>query len=181
MENYSQASAINVFQKLIFNDCVSFTFWGDPFFAITVPLSGNDDEEDSVASADCSSRKTSEEIDEQIDEQLGEGLSKHVSLGSTLKPSSKWASFELSKFILDKKWIINPWISVRFLLFYSFQPLSQEWILIIRNRRIISCLVMVMKILILPYFWEWVRETFVWFVCSKHSRTVLNSSLYYLI
>ena len=64
-----------------------------------MPLSGNDDEEDSVASADCSSRETSEEIDEQ----LGEGLSKHVSLGSTLKPSSKWASFELSKFILDKK------------------------------------------------------------------------------
>lgn len=59
------------------------------FLAITGPLSGNDDEEDAVASADCSSRGTSEETDEKIDEQLGEGLSKHVSLGSPLKPSSK--------------------------------------------------------------------------------------------
>ena len=36
---------------------------------------GNDDEEDAVASADCSSRGTSEETDEQ----LSESLSKHVS------------------------------------------------------------------------------------------------------
>lgn len=89
MENYSQASAITVFQKLIIcNDCVSFTFWGD-FFAITGPFSGNDDEEDAVASDDCLSRGTSEEVDEQIDEQLGEGLSKDVSLGPSLNPSSK--------------------------------------------------------------------------------------------
>lgn len=85
MENYSQASAITVFQKPISNDCVSFTFWGGFFFAFTGPFSGNDDEEDAVASADCSSRETSEEVDEQ----LGEGLSKHVSLGSTLNPGSK--------------------------------------------------------------------------------------------
>ena len=61
----------------------------ETFFAITGPFSGNDDEEDAVVSADCSSRGTSEEVDEQIDEQHGEGLSKHVSLGSTLNPSSK--------------------------------------------------------------------------------------------
>ena len=36
---------------------------------------GNDDEEYAVASADCSSRGTSEETDEQ----LSESLSKHVS------------------------------------------------------------------------------------------------------
>jgi len=57
----------------------------ETFFSITGPFSGNDDEEDAVGSADCSSQGTSEEIDEQ----LGEGLNKHVSLGSTLNPSSK--------------------------------------------------------------------------------------------
>jgi len=42
---------------------------------LNIYFSGNDDEEDAVASADCSSRGTSEEIDEQ----LSESLSKHVS------------------------------------------------------------------------------------------------------
>ena len=55
---------------VIFTRQVLETVDGRIVKVLNIYFSGNDDEGDAVASADCSSRGTSEEIDEQLSESL---------------------------------------------------------------------------------------------------------------